>query len=149
MSIPSSFNVFLRDVPNWSLPTTPINDVFLPKLFNIASTLQGAPPAFASKTGLPCALKPFSVKSIKSKNTRATTRSRQSAVNWAKGKLGKSYAYTVNNKSCGNNDYNCSQLVWCSYKETTEGRDLDSDGTWFVSPSDIKNSDWTYNVWTY
>lgn len=91
----------------------------------------------------------MAVKSIKSENTRATTRSRQSAVNWAKGKLGKSYAYTVNNKSCGNNDYNCSQLVWCSYKKTTEGRDLDSDGTWFVSPSDIKNSDWTYNVWTY
>lgn len=91
----------------------------------------------------------MAVKSIKSKNTRASQRVRQSAVNWAETKLGKSYAYTVNNKSCGNNDYNCSQLVWCSYKKTTDGRDLDSDGTWFVSPSDIKNSDWTFNVWSY
>ena len=59
------------------------------------------------------------------------------------------YAYTINNKSCGYNDYNCSQLVWCAYNKTGDSKDLDSDGTWFVSPTDIKNSNWTNAIKIY
>lgn len=79
---------------------------------------------------------------------RASEFMRRSAVDWAKTKKGFSYAYTFNNKSCGNHDYNCSQLVWCAYRQTS-GVDLDSDGTWFVSPSDIKDSEFTFIIWSY
>lgn len=79
---------------------------------------------------------------------RASEFMSRSAVDWAKTKKGFSYAYTFNNKSCGNHDYNCSQLVWCAYRQTS-GVDLDSDGTWFVSPSDMKDSEFTFIIWSY
>lgn len=90
----------------------------------------------------------LAVKMTTSGNSRINHKRRQAAVDWAVGKTGHSYAYTVNNKTCGNNDYNCSQLVWCAYNNTAS-IDLDSDGTWFVSPTDIKNSNWVYTVWSY
>lgn len=91
----------------------------------------------------------LAVSSIPNGSTRSAYRVRKAAVDWAYGKRGASYALTFNNKSCGNNDYNCSQLVWCAYNKTGDQKDLDSDGTWFVSPTDIKNSEWTYRVWSY
>lgn len=91
----------------------------------------------------------LAVSSTPNGTNRSTYSVRKAAVDWAYGKKGASYALTFNNKSCGNNDYNCSQLVWCAYNKTGDKKDLDSDGTWFVSPTDIKNSEWTYKVWSY
>lgn len=91
----------------------------------------------------------LAVSSIPNGTNRSAYRVRKAAVDWAYGKKGASYALTFNNKSCGNNDYNCSQLVWCAYNKTGDQKDLDSDGTWFVSPTDIKNSEWTFKVWSY
>lgn len=53
--------------------------------------------------------------------------------------------YADNWRNFGNN---CSQLVWCAYRQTS-GVDLDSDGTWFVSPSDMKDSEFTFIIWSY
>ena len=93
--------------------------------------------------------KVLAVKNSQTVNSIAPVSVRTAAINWAKGKIGSAYSYSVDNKSCGVHDYNCSQLVWCAYKNVTGSRDLDSDGTWFVSPSDIKNSSWVYAVWSY
>lgn len=66
VSIPHSSTAAFSCLPNISFPTFPINAVFLPRRFSMASTLQGAPPGFASKVGFPWELLPFSVKSIRS-----------------------------------------------------------------------------------
>ncbi|MFV0379558.1 MAG: hypothetical protein ACK5KQ_01855 [Anaerorhabdus sp.] len=87
------------------------------------------------------------VSSYANGTTRTSLTKREDAAAWAKSKEESPYAYTVDNKSCGDNDYNCSQLVWCAYKKTGDNRDLDSDGTWFVSPADIKDSKWTFVIW--
>lgn len=87
------------------------------------------------------------VTTAKNGSTRRTHGDRLGAVEWAENRLGSNYAYTVNNKSCGVNDYNCSQLVWCAYSKAI-GIDLDSDGTWLVTPMDIKNSSWTKSTWS-
>ena len=47
-----------------SSPTLPIKAVFLPRCCNIARTLQGAPPGFASNTGLSWELVPFRLLSM-------------------------------------------------------------------------------------
>ena len=58
--------------PKLSLPTLPMKAQLLPSLRSMASTFAGAPPGFASKSVLPCSLRPFWVKSTSS-SPRATT----------------------------------------------------------------------------
>ena len=56
-----------------SFPTFPINAVVPPSFCIIASILQGAPPGFASISGFPCSLLPFSVKSINNSPSAVTS----------------------------------------------------------------------------
>ena len=70
-------------------------------------------------------------------------RKQQDVVGFARGKIGSKYAYTLDNKSCGNHDYNCSQLLYCAY----------AIGAWiyvdaFVTPSDIYHSDYVFYIKT-
>lgn len=88
----------------------------------------------------------MAVASKKNGKTRMSAKNRRLAISWARGKKGKSYAYTLDNKKCGNNDYNCSQLVWCAYKNTGSKFNLDSNGGIFVAPKDILNSPYTYVI---
>ena len=74
VSIPTSSTAFLSWVPNMSFPTLPMNAVFLPSFSSIASTLHGAPPGLASSIGFPCALLPFSVKSINNSPNAVTSK---------------------------------------------------------------------------
>ena len=74
VSIPTSSTAFLSCVPNMSFPTLPMNAVFLPSFSSIASTLHGAPPGLASSIGFPCALLPFSVKSINNSPNAVTSK---------------------------------------------------------------------------
>ncbi|MBD8499636.1 hypothetical protein [Paenibacillus arenosi] len=63
------------------------------------------------------------------------------AANWAHGKLGKNN-YNKNflkNRSCGGKKFNCSQLVWCAFKQVA-GIDIDKDKGWGVYPVDIRDS---------
>ena len=71
--IPTSFMVSESCLPNISAPTFPMNAVCFPSLESMASTLQGAPPGFASSKGFPCGLIPFSVKSISSSPKAVTS----------------------------------------------------------------------------
>lgn len=89
------------------------------------------------------------VSSAANGRTRISSKVRDEAVNFANSKQGREYARTLDNKKCGNHDYNCSQLVWCAFKQSSASLDLDSDGTWFVSPSDIKNSNRTFVIRRY
>lgn len=92
----------------------------------------------------------LAVSSSANSNSRINYTYRIEATEWAKTRKGKGYAYTLDNKYCGAyHDYNCSQLVWCSYYNTSKQLDLDSDGGNFVSPGNIMNSSYTYVVHTY
>lgn len=91
----------------------------------------------------------LAVAAKKNGKTRMSYSQRSKAVQWARTKRGKSYAYTLDNKKCGNHDDNCSQLVWCSYKNTGSKFDLDSNGGIFVAPKNIVNSPYTYVVKTF
>jgi len=82
-----------------------------------------------------------------SSTLKGKTRKQQDVVGFARGKIGSKYAYTLDNKSCGNHDYNCSQLLYCAY----------SIGAWiyvdastdaFVTPSDIYHSDYVFYIKT-
>lgn len=83
------------------------------------------------------------VSSTRNGTTRLSYSSRSAVVKWARTKDGKNYAYTLDNKKCGNHDYNCSQLVWCSFKQTT-GLNVDNSTDLFVTPSDIYHSNYVF-----
>lgn len=71
------------------------------------------------------------------------------AANWAFTKKGNEYNYNFAlNRMCGTSAFNCSQLVWCAFKETA-GLDLDRDGGSGVYPADIRDHPRVYNIKVY
>ncbi|MCR8845007.1 hypothetical protein NQ117_15095 [Paenibacillus sp. SC116] len=63
-----------------------------------------------------------------------------SATEWAKTKVGYDYDIKFfDNRFCNTNSYNCSQLVWCAFKQVAN-IDLDKNGGWGVYPKDIRDS---------
>lgn len=80
--------------------------------------------------------------------TRISEANKTSVVNWAKTRIGASYAYTLDNKHCSKDiDYNCSQLVWCSFKQGIN-KNIDNSSDGFVTPSDIYHSHYVFYVKT-
>lgn len=78
--------------------------------------------------------------------TRISDRKQQDVVGFARGKIGSKYAYTLDNKTCTmNQDYNCSQLVWCSFKNGAS-LNVDASTDMFVTPSDIYHSDYVFYI---
>ena len=65
----------------------------------------------------------LAVKQNMMNDTRVSLSVAFEAVAWARSKTGSAYAVTLDNKTCGNHDYNCSQLVWCAYRNVTGARD--------------------------
>ncbi|WP_051287440.1 YiiX/YebB-like N1pC/P60 family cysteine hydrolase [Paenibacillus taiwanensis] len=71
------------------------------------------------------------------------------AADWANGKVGGSYNLNFfNNRSCTGKSFNCSQLVWCAFKEKAN-IDIDQDGGWGVYPVDIRDSNKVSTLKTY
>ena len=56
--------------------------------------------------------------------------------------------YFFANKSVHSDNYNCSQLVWASYKNADSNIDLDADGGPGVYPKDIADSPMAYEYET-
>ena len=56
--------------------------------------------------------------------------------------------YFFANKSVNSDNYNCSQLVWASYKSADSNIDLDADGGSGVYPKDIADSPMTHEYET-
>ena len=83
-------------------------------------------------------------------STSLTTAAEDSnAANWAYGKKGNGYnSNFAVNRSCGGPKYNCSQLVWCAFKEKA-GIDLDSNKGAGVYPKDIRDHDDVYDIKVY
>lgn len=77
--------------------------------------------------------------------TRISDRKQQDVVGFARGKIGSKYAYTLDNKSCGNHDYNCSQLLYCAYA-IGAWIYVDASTDAFVTPSDIYHSDYVFYI---
>ena len=71
--IPVSTSAASSRSPKPSLPTLPRKPTLCPILAKKESTLQGAPPGFASSTGLPCLLIPFCVRSMSSSPIAVTS----------------------------------------------------------------------------
>ncbi len=73
----------------------------------------------------------------------ATTAQKNNAGSWARSIANLNLPYNDafwSNKYCKTTDYyNCSQLVWCAYKQTSN-IDLDSNLGFGVYPSDIISS---------
>ncbi|MBD8499635.1 hypothetical protein [Paenibacillus arenosi] len=85
---------------------------------------------------------------IQTVNSTSTTQD-SNAANWANGKVGGSYNNNfVSNRSCGGSSFNCSQLVWCAFKQVV-GIDIDKDGGWGVYPKDIRDSSLVNTIKTY
>lgn len=83
-------------------------------------------------------------------STNITTVSQdESAANWAYGKRGNGYNnnFAVN-RSCGGPNYNCSQLVWCAFKQKAN-IDLDNNGGLGVYPVDIRDHKNVYDIKVY
>ncbi|WP_458123237.1 hypothetical protein [Paenibacillus sp. Z3-2] len=73
----------------------------------------------------------------------------EAAANWAYGKKGNSYNNNfVSNRSCDGSKFNCSQLVWCAFKQAAN-IDLDKDGGWGVYPVDIRDHKNVYDIKVY
>ena len=63
------------------------------------------------------------------------------AATFAEEQVGKGYNWIFfANKSVNSDNYNCSQLVWASYKNADSNIDLDADGGPGVYPKDIADS---------
>ena len=63
------------------------------------------------------------------------------AAAFAEQQVGKGYNWVFfTNKSVNSDNYNCSQLVWASYKNADSNIDLDADGGPGVYPKDIADS---------
>lgn len=68
------------------------------------------------------------------------------AANWAFGKRGNSYNNNfASNRSCSGSKFNCSQLVWCAFKQAAN-IDLDKDGGLGVYPVDIRDHKDVYDI---
>lgn len=91
----------------------------------------------------------LAVSSTKNGTNRMSYSIRTDVVEWAQSKKGKGYLLSTNNKNCGDNNYNCSQLVYCAFKNAGPLIDLDSNGGTFVAPIDIVNSPYTYIIKSY
>ena len=86
------------------------------------------------------------VSSTKGGKSRVTANKQSNVVAFARSRLGRSYAYTLDNKTCTmNQDYNCSQLVWCSFKNGAS-LNVDASTDMFVTPSDIYHSDYVFYI---
>ncbi len=73
---------------------------------------------------------------------------REKVVDYAKNQDNKSFYLGFDMDKAGKNidsHFYCSKLIWQSYYEGA-GIDLDKNGMWFVSPSDLVNDDDTYEV---
>ncbi|WP_337913160.1 YiiX/YebB-like N1pC/P60 family cysteine hydrolase [Paenibacillus arenosi] len=71
--------------------------------------------------------------------TSTTYTQDSNAADWAGGKTTGSYNKNFAiNRSCGGTSFNCSQLVWCAFKEKANV-DLDNDGGLGVYPRDIRD----------
>ncbi|MCM3129717.1 MULTISPECIES: hypothetical protein [unclassified Paenibacillus] len=83
-------------------------------------------------------------------STSLTTLTEDSnAANWAYSKKGNGYnSNFAVNRSCGGPKYNCSQLVWCSFKQKA-GIDLDKNKGAGVYPNDIRDHANVYDIKVY
>lgn len=71
------------------------------------------------------------------------------AAAFAEQQVGKGYNWVFfTNKSVNSDNYNCSQLVWASYKSADSNIDLDADGGPGVYPKDIADSPMTHEYET-
>lgn len=72
------------------------------------------------------------------------TENKRNAARFAVGKIGKRYNLAFwNNKHIHSDSYNCSQLVWASYKHVVPHVDLDHHNDKSVYPHEIALSHWT------
>ena len=71
----------------------------------------------------------------------ADSSEKDKAAAFAEEQVGKGYNWVFfANKSVNSDNYNCSQLVWASYKNADSNIDLDADGGPGVYPKDIADS---------
>lgn len=71
------------------------------------------------------------------------------AADWAYSKNGRDYnSNFFFSRSCGGSSYNCSQLVWCAFKQVA-GIDLDKDYGFGVYPVDIRDHNSVYDIRVY
>ena len=71
----------------------------------------------------------------------ADSSEKDKAAAFAEEQVGKGYNWVFfANKSVNSDNYNCSQLVWASYKSADSNIDLDADGGPGVYPKDIADS---------
>ncbi|MBR1693325.1 MAG: hypothetical protein IJ711_11225 [Lachnospiraceae bacterium] len=92
---------------------------------------------------------PFKIYKVTTKsnnNTRYSSATRNKVADWAKKQVNKKYDYgfadNKQNNSASNKKFNCSELVWKSWKFTANV-DLDSNGGKGVYPNNIKDSNRT------
>ena len=73
--------------------------------------------------------------------TSATSQNINSAVDFCKGQLGKSYSIDFQKDTSSNeNDWYCSELVWASYKNQGIDIEVSGNGEPGITPRDIYNS---------
>ena len=79
----------------------------------------------------------------------ADSSEKDKAAAFAEEQVGKGYNWIFFvNKSVNSDNYNCSQLLWASYKSADSNIDLDADGGSGVYPKDIADSPMTHEYET-
>ncbi len=77
----------------------------------------------------------------------ASTSQKDSAVNFCKNQLGKSYSLDfAKDTSSNEKNWYCSELVWAAYKNQGIDIEVAGNGEPGVTPRDIRNSSLTYSV---